>query len=89
MARNRLEKGVNDLATCYPSIAAQWHPTLNAPLTPDNVAAGSSRTVWWCCPEGHEYTERVDRRAIDCVNCPYCENRIPASGKDIVKDHTK
>ena len=76
MAKNRLEKGVNDLATCYPSIAAQWHPTLNAPLTPDNVAAGSQKTVWWLCPHGHKYTAKIDEKAIHGVPCPFCKGKL-------------
>ena len=33
--------GVNDLATTYPDLARQWHPTKNAPLTPADVLPGS------------------------------------------------
>jgi hypothetical protein len=30
----------NSLATRYPAVAAQWHPTLNGDVTPDAVIAG-------------------------------------------------
>lgn len=39
----------NCLATKHPEIAREWHPTRNAPLTPRDVTAGSSRRVWWRC----------------------------------------
>ena len=33
-AGRRVLPGFNDLATLFPQVAAQWHPTLNGPLTP-------------------------------------------------------
>lgn len=45
--------GVNDLATVYPNIAAQWDPILNGTLTPEMVTAGSHKKIWWQCPDGH------------------------------------
>lgn len=37
--------GFNDLATLAPEVAAQWHPTLNGTLTPDQVTAGTQNGV--------------------------------------------
>lgn len=34
--------GFNDVATLYPEIAAQWHPTKNGDLTPENITQGHS-----------------------------------------------
>ncbi len=39
--------GFNDLQTRAPLLAAQWHPTKNGDLTPDQVAMHSNRKVWW------------------------------------------
>ncbi len=41
----------NSLGTLCPDIAAEWHPTKNENITPDQVAvAGSSiRDFWWRC----------------------------------------
>lgn len=71
--------GFNDLATLYPEIAAEWHPTKNGELTPSMVTAGSRKRVWWRCAEGHEW------RAIICSRtgkkkhgCPVCNGRYPA-----------
>ena len=43
----KLERGVNDLATLYPELAKEWHPTKNGVLTPNNIACGSNKKVWW------------------------------------------
>ena len=39
--------GFNDLATKYPDLAAQWHPTKNGKLTPEMVTCHSEKKVWW------------------------------------------
>ena len=38
--------GENDLATCAPLVAAQWHPTKNGNLTPQEVPCGTIRRVY-------------------------------------------
>ncbi len=43
-------KGFNDLASCYPEIAKEWHPTKNGKLRADQVTVGSSKKVWWYLP---------------------------------------
>ena len=40
------------LSVTHPEIAAQWHPTMNGDLTPDDVVAGSHKKASWKCPEG-------------------------------------
>ena len=32
--------GFNDLASCFPDLAREWHPTRNGTLTPDQVLWG-------------------------------------------------
>ena len=65
--------GFNDLATLRPAIAAEWHPTLNAPLTPQEVTVGSKRRVWWQCRFGHVWKavvySRTDARQCGCPVC--------------------
>lgn len=65
--------GVNDLATIYPKIAAEWHTTKNGELTPKDVTFGSGRKVWWECKNGHEWEAVVCNR----INrgCPICSSR--------------
>ena len=64
--------GVNDLASQYPEIAAHWHETKNAPLTPQMVTPYSNRSVWWRCSLGHEYRTTVSSRTMRDGGCPYC-----------------
>lgn len=62
--------GVNDLASRQPSTARSWHPTRNAPTTPETVAVYPNR-MWWLCPEGHEWESRVNNRSHG-QGCPAC-----------------
>ena len=82
-AGRRVLPGFNDLATLFPQVAAQWHPTLNGPLTPDQVTAGSRKTVWWQCPEGHAWKARVHTRTgPQRCGCPVCAGRARAANRD-------
>ena len=65
-------KGVNDLATTHPEIAAEWDCERNGELKPTDVVAGSSKRVWWRCPEGHEWQAVIYRRKAGGGNCPVC-----------------
>ena len=56
------------------AIAAQWHPTLNGSLTPDQVSAGSARRVWWLCAVGHAWQTRPTVR-VGGSGCPTCAGR--------------
>jgi len=64
--------GENDLASQYPDIAAQWHPTKNGELSPAAVAPCSNRHVWWICEKGHEYPMMIIQRTTRLCSCPYC-----------------
>ena len=67
--------GENDLATRYPALAAQWHPTKNGALTPAQVSPCSNRRVWWVCQRGHAYPAVVAARTRAGSGCPYCAGR--------------
>ncbi len=71
--------GFNDLASQYPDLAAQWHPTRNGDLTPDQVLCGSNRRVWWQCPQGHQWSAIVKSRT-EGAGCPYCASRQVSAG---------
>lgn len=70
-----LEKGLNDLATVNPVIAAEWHPTKNGNLTPEDFKAISSHSVWWQCAadNSHEWKNRITHRNTGHGNCPTCK----------------
>ncbi|HAU1183611.1 TPA: hypothetical protein JBI17_12865 [Legionella pneumophila] len=61
------------LATLYPEIAKQWHPTRNGDLTAKDFTAGVSKKVWWKCPKGddHEWEATINHRTSG-TGCPKC-----------------
>ncbi|MCU0342564.1 MAG: zinc-ribbon domain-containing protein [Ignavibacterium sp.] len=67
----------NSLATLFPQIAKEWHPTKNGTLTPNDVTANSHVDVWWQCPinEKHAYKSRIDQRTKRNSKCPICQNK--------------
>ena len=85
--------GQTDLASRCPEVAFQWHPTKNAPLTPDQVLPGSHRLVWWLCKKGHEWQTTPAKRHLRGDGCPYCsghrasaENCLAATHPEIAKE---
>ena len=74
-------EGKNDLVTCFPHLAAQWHPTRNLPLLPGQVLPGSHRAVWWVCERGHTWKAQIKSRVAGC-GCPVCSNREVLSGSN-------
>lgn len=79
-SNHKILAGYNDLATLAPVIAAQWNPTLNGELTPQNVSAGSTRTVWWQCERGHSWKAIIANRTRRGDSCPYCSNKRVLKG---------
>lgn len=73
--------GENDLATTYPYLAGQWHPTKNEPLTPRDVVAGTARKVWWQCEKGHEWQSSIASR-VSGVGCPVCAGKMIVPGEN-------
>lgn len=67
--------GENDLASAYPELAAQWHPTKNGTLTAQMVTPLSNRRIWWVCEHGHEWQCEVAHRVAANSGCPYCAGR--------------
>lgn len=73
----RVWVGFNDLATTKPSVAKEWHPTKNAPLTPQHVTKNANRKVWWQCATcSHEWEAFIKNRAgKEPTYCPACYGR--------------
>jgi superfamily II DNA or RNA helicase len=68
----------NSFASLFPDVTAEWHPTKNGGLTPTDVVAGSTKKVWWKCPNGpdHEWEAAVNSRgASRKYGCPFCSGR--------------
>jgi hypothetical protein len=81
----RLSKEYNFLVL-HPELAKQWHPEKNGNLTPDQVAPGSRRKVWWKCQKGHEWAARIERR-IRGTGCPDCLRTRPSEEYNLKTVH--
>ena len=62
-------------------LLAEWDAEKNAPLTAENVAAGSHKRIWWRCAEGHSWQSEV-RVRFGGAKCPYCAQRSLCSGNN-------
>jgi hypothetical protein len=64
----------NSLATMRPDLVRQWHPTHNGDLRPEHLVAGSTRRVWWTCPEAldHAWRSSPHARWSPEGGCPFC-----------------
>ena len=49
IGNDKVWKGYNDLLSCMPHIARDWHGTKNRRLSPDDVYKESTKKVWWKC----------------------------------------
>ena len=73
-------EGHNDLATINPKLAKEWHPTKNGDLTPQMVASGSNKKVWWICKHEHEWQAIINARNKG-RGCPVC------AGQQVLEEH--
>jgi hypothetical protein len=79
--------GETDLATTNPGLAAEWHPTRNGALTPQDVFAGAAKKAWWLCARGHEWQAAGYSRHTG-VGCPYCSGTLVIPGEtDLASVH--
>ncbi len=65
------------LLMTHPDVATEWHPTENAPMTPDMIAANSAKKVVWQCymVPSHIWEATVHNRAVRGQKCPYCRGK--------------
>lgn len=79
-SRNRVIKGINDLATANPELVKQWDYEKNGVFFPDSLTINSNLKIWWKCPDcGCEWRATVASRK-NSTDCPYCINRRFKSG---------
>ncbi len=88
----------NNLASKYPDVAEQWHPTKNGDLLPNQVSYASGKRVWWKCDAGpdHEWITTVASRTKEKSGCPSCsgyqvsqQNRLSILHPDIAEQWHK
>jgi hypothetical protein len=78
----RIASKNNCVASKYPHLIKEWHPTKNGKLTPYNTTPSSGRKIIWTCSEcGLEWTAKVNDRANN-HNCPHCMKIILKDGKE-------
>ena len=58
----------------YPALAKEWHPIKN-PMSPKDIRPDVYKSVWWICPNGHEYQSWVYYRTVRGRGCPICSGR--------------
>jgi very-short-patch-repair endonuclease len=65
------------ICVTHPEVAAQWHPTKNGNLKPEDYTSGSGIIPWWLCQKkcdsgcSHEWKAAIYSRTSG-VGCPYC-----------------
>ena len=72
--------GANSLADVAPELSRQWDMDKNAPLTPRQVTAGTTRKVWWNCARGHSWKASVASRVSQKIGCPVCGGKTVMKG---------
>lgn len=69
---------MGNLLVASPALAAEWHPTKNDNLLPQDVSVAAHKIVWWKCPLGHEFQKSINSRynsGRGITKCPICANR--------------
>lgn len=77
--RPHVKPGFNDLATTNPEILSLWDFEKNAPLSPEQLRAGSPRIVWWKCSLGHSWENSI-YHITHGGKCPYCSGYRALAG---------
>lgn len=69
--------GISDVASKYPKLMEEWHPTLNKDLNPNRLKPISKTPAYWRCTKcGHgddgKWQVRIGYRVQDKTGCPVC-----------------
>jgi hypothetical protein len=77
-----------NLKQTHPNVAETWHPSLNLPLTPEDVTSGSDKKAFWLCDVGHTWEASILNRTKSASGCPVCNNRVIVAGfNDLTTTH--
>jgi len=79
----------NSLASRFPIVAAEWHPTRNGATEPAGVVATSARRCWWRCASDptHEWRAAIRDRTRRFQGCPYCAGRRATEATSLAALH--
>ena len=72
--------GVNDVATLYPKLISEFHPSKNGDLKLSQFKESSGKKVWWICIRGHEWSSKIHTRTKRNYGCPVCSRQKIVSG---------
>ena len=91
-----MKKYKEPLSITHPELTAQWHPTKNGDLTPNDVTAGSDKKVWWLFPYDDpitgkhfdfEWESTTLERTHGC-GCPFLSGKAAWKGfNDLATTH--
>ena len=70
----------NNFSVLCPEAMSFWDFERNAGLSPKDFMRGSTKKVWWKCPEGddHVWQDSICRMAKRKDHCPFCDHRRPS-----------
>ena len=71
-AGKKVLTGFNDLLTVAPEAEAYWDYAANSTISPDQVSAGSHKSVFWKCHKGHSFQKPVRDMIKGNCQCPLC-----------------
>ena len=88
-AKGSLEPGINDFATLYPELAAEWSDK-NISIKKDEISPYADIRIWWKCSLcGYEWQVNLRRRMGGNGHCPACEARkrkLKAQGRRLERE---
>lgn len=67
----QLMEGVNDFATIFPELAAEWYFPKNNGKYSKEYAPHSNKYAYWICEHGHIWRAQINNRA-NGTGCPFC-----------------
>ena len=71
-------KGYNDFASKCPDLLSEWDYEKNT-ISPDAIAYGSDKKIWWKCPKGHSYSTSINNKRAG-AKCPFCTGKAVLVG---------
>lgn len=75
-AGNKLNPGINDLASIRPDLVQEWDYEKNDILPTEITSGNSNKKIWWVCDNGHSYQAPPGKRTgKNPTGCPYCANK--------------
>ena len=71
-------KGMTDLETLRPDLAAQFDVVKNKGVLPSEICSSSNKMYWWLCEKGHSWSASANDRQKS--GCPICGGKVVLPG---------